>query len=61
MGMTALAKFHFWAWQLIIVAAAITIPLGLTQVKNNAELEWPIDIAIAVVWIAMTINVMMTS
>ena len=42
-----LAKIHFWGWQLIIVAAAITLPLGLTQGKEYAELEWPIDIAIA--------------
>ena len=55
-----LSRFHFWAWQLIIVAAAVTIPLGLTQGKEYAELEWPIDIAVAVVWVAMTINVLMT-
>lgn len=55
-----LSRFHFWAWQLIIVVAAITIPLGLTKGKEYAELEWPIDIAIAVVWIVMTINVLMT-
>jgi cytochrome c oxidase cbb3-type subunit I/II len=51
-----LAKIHFWGWQLIIVAAAITLPLGLTQGKEYAELEWPIDIAIAVVWIVFAIN-----
>ena len=43
-----LSKFHFWGWQLIIVAAAITLPLGLTTSKEYAELEWPIDIAIAI-------------
>ena len=41
----------FWGWQLIIVSAAITLPLGITQGKEYAELEWPIDIAIAVVWV----------
>jgi cytochrome c oxidase cbb3-type subunit I/II len=55
-----LSWIHFWGWQLIIVAAAITIPLGLTQGKEYAELEWPIDIAIALVWVLMTINVLMT-
>lgn len=52
----ALAKFHFWGWQAIIVAAALTLPLGYTQGKEYAELEWPIDIAIAVVWVAFAIN-----
>jgi cytochrome c oxidase cbb3-type subunit 1 len=47
-----LATFTFWGWQAIIVAAAITLPLGLTTSKEYAELEWPIDIAIAVVWVA---------
>ena len=55
-----LSRFHFWGWQLIIVAAAITIPLGFTQGKEYAELEWPIDIAIAIVWVLMTVNVLMT-
>ncbi len=52
-----LSKIHFWGWQLIIVAAAITLPLGLTQGKEYAELEWPIDIAVAVVWLVMAANV----
>ena len=52
-----LSRFHFWGWQAIIVAAAITLPLGITTSKEYAELEWPIDIAIAVVWIAFAINV----
>ncbi len=56
----ALSKFHFWGWQLIILAAAITLPLGMTQGKEYAELEWPIDIAIAIVWIAFGINMMGT-
>ncbi len=51
-----LSKLHFWGWQLIIVAAAITLPLGFTQGKEYAELEWPIDIAIAVVWVAFGVN-----
>lgn len=53
----ALSKFHFWGWQAIIVAAAITLPLGITQSKEYAELEWPIDVAIAVVWVAFAVNV----
>ena len=50
-----LAAFVFWGWQLVIVAAAITLPLGLTQGKEYAELEWPIDILIAVVWVAYAV------
>jgi cytochrome c oxidase cbb3-type subunit I/II len=52
----ALSKIHFWGWQLIIVAAAITLPLGITQAKEYAELEWPIDIAIALVWVVFAVN-----
>ncbi|MFZ2269180.1 MAG: cytochrome-c oxidase, cbb3-type subunit I [Azonexus sp.] len=48
----ALIPLTFWGWQLVIVLAAITLPLGITQGKEYAELEWPIDILIAVVWIA---------
>src|SRR3954453_15062988 len=51
-----LAKIHFWGWQAIIVAAAITLPLGFTQGKEYAELEWPIDIAIAAIWVIFAIN-----
>lgn len=51
-----LSKIHFWGWQLIIVAAAITLPLGLSQSKEYAELEWPIDIAITLIWIVFAIN-----
>ena len=47
-----LAAFVFWGWQLVIVAAAVTLPLGLTQGKEYAELEWPIDLLITVVWVA---------
>jgi cytochrome c oxidase cbb3-type subunit 1 len=50
-----IAAFTFWGWQAVIVAAAITLPLGITQSKEYAELEWPIDILIAVVWIAYAI------
>ena len=52
----ALSWFNFWGWNAIIVAAAVTLPLGLTTSKEYAELEWPIDIAIAVVWVAFAIN-----
>ncbi len=51
-----LSAIHFWGWQLIIVAAAITLPLGITAAKEYAELEWPIDIAIAVIWVVFAIN-----
>jgi len=51
-----LSWFNFWGWQLIIVSAAITLPLGFTTSKEYAELEWPIDIAIAVVWVAFAVN-----
>lgn len=50
-----LAAFVFWGWQAIILAAAITLPLGYTTSKEYAELEWPIDIAIAVVWVSYAI------
>ena len=55
-----LAWFTFIGWNLIIVSAVITLPLGLTSGKEYAELEWPIDIAIAVVWVAFTVNFVMT-
>ena len=51
-----LSKFNFWGWNAIIVAAAITLPLGITTSKEYAELEWPIDIAIALVWVAFAVN-----
>ncbi|MFN8692472.1 MAG: cbb3-type cytochrome c oxidase subunit I, partial [Cyclobacteriaceae bacterium] len=47
----ALSWTHFWGWQLIILAAAITLPLGITTSKEYSELEWPIDIAITLVWV----------
>ncbi|NJN50385.1 MAG: cytochrome C oxidase Cbb3, partial [Polaribacter sp.] len=55
-----LSNFNFWGWQLIIVAAAITLPLGITTSKEYAELEWPIDIAIALVWVAFGANMIWT-
>jgi len=55
-----LSKIHFWGWQLIIVAAAITLPLGYTSSKEYAELEWPIDIAITIIWVVMGINMIGT-
>src|SRR5690554_4069201 len=51
-----LSKIHFWGWQLIIVAAAITLPLGLTSSHEYAELEWPIDIAVVLIWVVFGIN-----
>ncbi len=51
-----LSSIHFWGWQLIIVAAAITLPLGITTSHEYAELEWPIDIAITLVWVAFGVN-----
>jgi cytochrome c oxidase cbb3-type subunit 1 len=50
-----LAWFTFWGWQLVIVAAAVTLPLGITTSKEYAELEWPIDLLITVVWVAYAI------
>src|SRR5262252_2157555 len=50
-----LAAFTFWGWQAVIVAAAITLPLGITQSKEYAELEWPIDLLITIVWVAYAV------
>ncbi len=55
-----LSWVHFWGWQLIIVAAAVTLPLGISTAKEYAELEWPIDIAIALVWVVFGINMIGT-
>ncbi|MBS1530750.1 MAG: cytochrome-c oxidase, cbb3-type subunit I [Bacteroidetes bacterium] len=52
----ALSKIHFWGWQLIIVSAVITLPLGMTTSHEYAELEWPIDILITIVWVVFGIN-----
>ncbi len=51
-----LSRIHFWGWQAIILAAAITLPLGFTTSKEYAELEWPIDIAITIIWVLLIIN-----
>lgn len=56
----ALSWIHFWGWQLIIVLAAVSFLFGITQGKEYAELEWPVDILIAVIWIIMTVNVFAT-
>ncbi len=50
-----LASFTFWGWQLVILLAAVTLPLGITSGKEYAELEWPIDILITLVWVAYAI------
>jgi cytochrome c oxidase cbb3-type subunit I/II len=51
-----LSWLNFWGWQAIIVSAAITLPLGLTTSKEYAELEWPIDIAITIIWVVFSVN-----
>src|ERR1044071_6378127 len=51
-----LSQLHFWGWQAIIVAAAITLPLGLTRGKEYAELIWPINLAVAVIWVVFAAN-----
>lgn len=51
-----LSWIHFWGWQAIILSAAITLPLGYSQGKEYAELEWPIDISIAVIWVVFAVN-----
>jgi cytochrome c oxidase cbb3-type subunit I/II len=56
----ALSRIHFWGWQAIIVSAALTLPFGFTQAKEYAELEWPIDLAVVVVWVLFAINFVMT-
>ncbi len=56
----ALSNINFWGWQLIIIGAAITLPLGYTSSKEYAELEWPLDIAIAVIWVAFGANLIGT-
>ncbi|MGM0635140.1 MAG: cytochrome-c oxidase, cbb3-type subunit I [Bacteroidota bacterium] len=55
-----LSKLNFWGWQAIIVAAAITLPLGFSSSKEYAELEWPIDIGIAIIWVAFGWNLIGT-
>lgn len=53
--MPKLAEFTFWGWQLVIISAAISLPLGYTTSKEYAELEWPIDILIAIVWVSYAV------
>ena len=55
-----LSNLNFWGWQLVIISAVITLPLGYTSSKEYAELEWPIDILLAIVWVAFGINMIMT-
>ncbi|MFM2135532.1 MAG: hypothetical protein RL021_932, partial [Bacteroidota bacterium] len=52
----ALSRIHFWGWQLIILLAAVTLPLGITTSKEYAELEWPVDLLIALVWVVFAVN-----
>lgn len=56
----ALSKIHFWGWQTIVVSAALTLPLGITTSKEYAELEWPIDVAITLVWVVFGWNMIGT-
>jgi len=60
MASDGMSRFHFWGWQTIILSAALTLPFGFTQGKEYAELEWPIDIAIAVVWVVFALNYFLT-
>lgn len=55
-----LTNLHFWGWQLIILASAVSFALGHTQGREYAEMEWPIDLAITVIWVLMSVNVFMT-
>ena len=56
----ALSRINFWGWQLIILSAVLTLPMGYTSSKEYAELEWPIDIAIALIWVVWGVNMMAT-
>ena len=60
MASDLLSKIHFWGWQLIILSAVVTLPLGFTTSKEYAELEWPIDIAIALIWVVFGVNMIWT-
>jgi cytochrome c oxidase cbb3-type subunit I/II len=51
-----LSSIHFWGWQLIIVSAVVTLPLGITTAKEYAELEWPIDLGILFIWVVFAVN-----
>jgi cytochrome c oxidase cbb3-type subunit I/II len=56
----ALSNINFWGWQLIILSAVLTLPFGITTGKEYAELEWPIDIAITLMWVVWGLNMIMT-
>ncbi|PLX13007.1 MAG: cytochrome C oxidase Cbb3 [Marinilabiliales bacterium] len=56
----ALGNIHFWGWQLIIVLAAVSLPFGLTQSKEYAELIWPIDLLVVIIWVVFGINLIWT-
>ncbi len=56
MANDTLSAIHFWGWQLIVVAVVVTYPLGITQGKEYAEMEWPIDVAVALVWVVFAVN-----
>ncbi|MBI5850825.1 MAG: cytochrome-c oxidase, cbb3-type subunit I [Planctomycetes bacterium] len=56
MASDLLSRIHLWGWQLVILGAAVTLPLGITQSKEYAELEWFLDIAVALVWVAFAVN-----
>jgi len=60
MASDLLSSIHVWGWQLIIVLAAVTLPLGMTQSKEYAELEWPIDLLITAVWVVFAANFFLT-
>jgi cytochrome c oxidase cbb3-type subunit I/II len=55
-----LSQIHFWGWQAIILSAVLTLPFGITTSKEYAELEWPIDIAITLIWVVFGVNMLMT-
>ncbi len=56
MASDLLSKIHLWGWQAIILGAALTLPLGITQSKEYAELEWPLDVLVVLVWVAFAVN-----
>src|SRR4029078_2505978 len=56
MASDLLSGLHFWGWQAIILCATLTLPLGITQSKEYAELEWPLDLLVVVVWVAFAVN-----
>jgi cytochrome c oxidase cbb3-type subunit I/II len=60
MGSDFLSRLHFWGWQAIIVAAAVTLPAGLTRGKEYAELIWPINVCVALIWVVFAINFFLT-